>query len=168
MATGETSIISLVEAFLQAEKTLEGIWRWSWETRGRVRCIRPIAINGEIGDGSLEIHFYPREKPPKFRISLILQRRVWGLDFDDDRKHTNSLNRASDAPATVFGPHYHSWDDNKRFATKVSLPKEFKNARELPKNVRHYEQALRWFCTQTRILIRNEDIIEPPKPDTLL
>jgi len=162
------SISKAVEALLRSEKTLEGRGQWTMQENGKARYVRALSVAGEITDARLEIHFYTREKPPKFNISLLAPSRIWALDFDEAHKRTNSLNKPSDIPAIVTGPHYHSWEDNRRFATKVSLPSRLLNARPLPHNIRSYENALRWFCDKTNIILRNEDIVMPPKPDTLL
>jgi hypothetical protein len=161
----------VVDRLLAAEKLLAGDARWE-ANRGDNRCLRwrkPCSIFGEITDMELEVVSYPEDGPTKFRIVLIYQKAVWRLDYVTGEKHVNSMNRPAELPAgPIDEAHYHSWSDNRRFATAMSLPNYLKNANVLPSNVRGFDTAFRWFCGQTNIKVASLDMPILPDRTTLL
>ena len=161
---------ALVDEILSAEKELAGIGRWQPDVKGCQRFMRAVAWNGEIV-ADLCVKAYPTRPQPYFRVILLFQQiAVWRIDYTyTDHPHINSFNCPKDMPrGPITEPHYHSWADNRRLATAVQLPKRLANARVLPERVRTYEQAFRWFCGETKILLTSDDLPELPRRDTLL
>lgn len=167
---GRADVRDVVDAFFKKGKILAGTGQWRPElNENSVRCVYPIEVEGEIFGLDLTIKAYPRAKVPKFRLILTYGKAIWRLDYADDDPHINSHNRPPDLPlGPIVGPHFHSWEDNRRFATSVALPSRLRNARPLPENVRSFENAFRWFCGLTGISVGSQDMPMLPKSDTLL
>lgn len=163
-------IRDVVNAFLGKGKTLVGDANWRRDSHERsYRWVRPVDIDGELLGFDLTVKAYPRTRPLKFRIILSYGKAIWRLDYANDPAHINSINRPYDlALGPIRGPHYHSWADNRRFATASSLPSNLHNARVLSENCRSFESAFRWFCGETRITVGSFDVPILPRPDTLL
>lgn len=164
-------IREIVDALLAAEKRLAGAGEWQSDREGVKRFIRAIERDGEITPLELTVKAYPRRPQPRFRLILTMGRAVWRVDFTDEL-HTNPRNagrREVDPPMTAIqGPHYHSWQDNRRFSSTTSLPERLRNARLLPDNVRSYESTFRWFCGVTNIALGIGDVPDLPTRDTLI
>jgi len=150
-----------VDRLLAAEKTLAGTASFQplqgeqRQQRWRKACV----IQGEVTPLDIEVQAYPDSPNLKFRIILIYQRAIWRLDYSEDGTHFNSTNRPNDLGAgPICGPHYHTWEDNRRFSTKSALPHTLRNARNVPSNLRTFENAFRWFCGETRILVLTAEI----------
>lgn len=154
----------VVDAMLAAPKTLAGVadWRTHYgETKARWR--KPCLFQGEVTQFEVEVQAYPLSEDLKFRIILIFGKVIWRLDFCNTDGHVNSLNRPTELPpGPIHDPHYHAWVDNRRFATKVSLPSELDNANILPANVRSFESAFRWFCGETNIVVPTLEMPQLP------
>jgi hypothetical protein len=161
----------VVDRLLAAEKILVGEANWS-APYGDRRCLRwrkPCSILGEVTEMELEVIAYPEDGPDRFRIILVYQKAIWRLDYVRGEGHVNSLNRPLELPAgPIDEAHYHSWSDNRRFATALSLPNYLKNANVLPQNVRGFDTAFRWFCGQTNIKVASLDMPILPDRTTLL
>lgn len=160
----------LVDEMLAVEKEFAAFGQWSRDVNGVARFTRAIAYRGEV-IAELCLKAYPRRTQPSFRISLIFaDMAVWRIDFTyEDKPHINSFNRPDDMPlGPIRSPHYHSWSDNRRFATQSQLPRRLQNARLMPETVRTFEQAFWWFCSETRIKNATGDVPELPRRDTLL
>ena len=167
----------LIDGTLTAEKTLAGEPKWEREEAAEgphnhdaMRWLVPLMIGGELCHHMLTVKAYPNRKTLMFRIILSFDKAVFRTDFAEDEPHQNSFDAPSDiAGIIVRGPHYHSWEDNRRFATLNSLPVKLHNARTLPVNIRTFENAYRWFCGA--IGIANVDtfgIPVLPRPSKLL
>ena len=161
----------LVDALLAAEKRLAGDGEWQSDREGVKRFIRAVEREGEITPLELVVKAYPRRPQPRFRLVLTMGRAIWRVDFTDEL-HTNPRNLGRldiDPPMTaVQGPHYHSWQDNRRFGTASSLPEQLRNARVLPENLRSYETTFRWFCGVANIALGMGDVPDLPTRDTLI
>ena len=73
------------------------------------------------------------------------------------------------SPATVTGPHYHSWALNRRFFKGVTKAPRLLDATPYPGAGRSFDAILRWFCTDTNIeSLPPDHRIEPPPPGFLL
>jgi hypothetical protein len=77
-------------------------------------------------------------------MSALYGPAIWRVCLKDE-EHPNSFNRPADMPAMIYGPHHHSWPDNRRFARANRLPPNLENARPLPAEVRTFDQAFAWF-----------------------
>lgn len=140
---------------LAEPKTLAGESSWRRNPgEDKMRWRKPCLLNGEVTPFELEVQAFPECQKVKFRILLIYQKVISRLDFTDSDGHINSHNRPTHLPAgPINEPHYHAWSDNRRFATKVSLPSELQNANVVPVDFRSFESAFRWFCGETNIVV---------------
>lgn len=165
----QTDLREVVDRLLQVPKELTGVGSWEPASHeGDVRMALPLIVEGEISDAMVTIIAYPRAPTIRFRLVLTYIRAIWRVDYTDDELHVNSANRPHDLTDwQIMGPHYHSWQDNRRFARHNSLPIKLRNARFLPNNVRTYDNAFRWFCGNTGIL-PPASVPELPPRDTLL
>jgi hypothetical protein len=170
VATGP-DIREVVDKLLEAEKRLAGFGDWREEREDVQRFTRAVECGGELV-AELVIKAYPRKPQPHFRIILAMARAVWRVDHVASERHINPrLNRFTDVSpprGIIDGPHYHAWADNRRFATRTSLPATLKLARFMPERIRTFEQTFRWFCHEVGIELGPEDIVELPTRDTLL
>ena len=162
------SLESLIDALLAAPKTLAGIPSWeatSWGV-GEQRLLWPLYIDDRSCKMDLEINAYPSygNSKEKWRIKLLMPKCIWRIDYDHDRLHVNSFNKPADLTETSFtAPHYHSWEDNKRFCTNGTVPDKLYNARIMPTNCKTFHNAFRWFCGITNIVIPSPMIDLPPR-----
>jgi hypothetical protein len=161
---------AVVNDLLATPKSLTGIGNWAPASReGDRRLSRPLMISGEISDATLTVIAYPRSPDLKFRIVLTYTRAIWRLDYSFDERHVNPRNGHQHLPKTPINqPHYHSWQDNRIFATANSLPARLRNANVLPENIRSFQNAFRWFCGETNIILGTGDVPELPRSDRLL
>lgn len=127
-----------------------------------------VAINGVLSGFALEVKAYPQTGPECFRIILMGEKAIWRLCCARDAPHTNPLARPQDIKESIIsGPHYHSWADNRRYATERSLPDELRIARIL--DAMSYPSAFRWFCAQTGISgVASLDLPDLPRRERLL
>jgi hypothetical protein len=123
MASGP-DVRNVVDAFLAKSKTLAGVGTWQRDSHERsFRWVRPIELEGELPGFDLTVKAYPRSHRLKFRVVIAYGKAVWRIDYANDAPHINSIDRPSDLDlGPIVGPHYHSWEDNRRFARANSLP----------------------------------------------
>lgn len=154
---------------MRAEKTLAG--RPDWREvghRGEHRLVMPVMIDNRPTSAELEINAYPNIRDLRFRVMLRLPQCIWRLDYVDDEHHVNPMD-CWDACGYAFSePHYHSWDDNRRFAKPASPPDPMPVARVLPSQIRQFDGAFRWFCGETNIAQMPPGMIELPPRNRLL
>jgi hypothetical protein len=113
-----------VDAFFAKGKILAGTgdWRRS-QNDNAMGWVRPIEVEGEILGFDLTVKAYPLVRSLQFRIVLAYGKAIWRLDYANDDPHYNSFDKPHDLGiGPICGPHYHSWQDNRRFATAQSLP----------------------------------------------
>jgi hypothetical protein len=166
-------LIEAVEAFLRAQKSIHGAYEpYTWGpgySQFERKTSFPIEMNGELPEAArLEIIGFPSATSLKFRLSLCFNCAVCRLDYTDET-HANTLATRADAiPYSVTGPHFHSWELNRRFLRGMSTAFELRNAEPFPLNA-NFDSILRWFCQRTNIdqLGRNH-LIELPRRDRLL
>ncbi|HUZ32794.1 MAG TPA: hypothetical protein VMV19_11940 [Xanthobacteraceae bacterium] len=146
-------IRDLIDQLLGARKTISGVPDWQPAPyEGEERLIMPLRIDGVSCGADLLITAYPLIGQSKYRIMLCAPKCIWRIDHVNDEPHVNSLNRPLDLTEYWFNePHYHSWQDNRRFCTYFSLPDNLENARIIPLEIRSFDSSLRWFCGQTNI-----------------
>jgi hypothetical protein len=161
----------MVDALLAADKELAGTAIWEAGNRiGERRLVWPVLIGGQLKGVNLNITAYPNSPPLQFGITLNVPPCVWRLDFEHPHaKHRNPLPDAERLGGyRINGSNYHAWADNRHLATAATLPKELECARALPANIQTFEAGLRWFCGETKIRIRNEQMIEFPERTGLI
>jgi hypothetical protein len=158
----------IVDRFLAAEKSLVGTSDWQLDQNDASRWRVNVAVGGELSGFALEVKAYPWSDSIKFRIILTRERAIWRLCCADDPPHVNPLSRPKDIhDAIVTGPHYHSWADNRAYATAKSLPDELRIAR--PIDGMGFASSFRWFCGETGISgLASLDIPDLPRRDRLL
>jgi hypothetical protein len=136
----------------------------SWDDgnrAGEYRMKLPIEVEGEISQFELQLVTSPDSVEPGLRMVLRYGRAFWRLCMTAV-EHPNSFNRPDDLPAMIFGPHHHSWPDNRRFGPANSLPKKLRNARLLPAHIRSDVEAFAWFLEQVKVLPPDWEM--PPWP----
>tara|TARA_R110002110_G_scaffold333142_1_gene544021 strand:+ start:445 stop:984 length:540 start_codon:yes stop_codon:yes gene_type:complete len=168
-------IADAVDAFLNSSKSLAGTAEWREGNGGHdFRASYVVLVNGEHVGAALDLTAYPNlatdRNDCRFTISLNCPHPIWRIDFEPLHKgHSNPLDRFNElGEGTLFGPHYHAWQDNRHLATKRSLPKELPCARSLPAQIRKWEQAFRWFCGQTGITLPAGPVIDVPQRTLLV
>lgn len=168
-------IADAVDGFLQADKALAGnaIWRDGTGDEDW-RAAYVVLVEGEHVGAALDLTAYPQTPTNRadcrFTITLNCPQPVWRIDFDPpDKGHPNPIDRIGIlGEGMVFGPHFHSWQDNRHLATRAALPRELSCARTLPPQIRRWEQAFRWFCGQTGISLPAGPVIGLPERDRLV
>jgi hypothetical protein len=160
----------LVDKLLASPKQPVGQAFWIDDHReGDQRLLYPLLVEGEISDATLTIIAFPRIKGLQFRLVLSYGRAIWRLDFVDFEEHFNSFNKPDDLELGPFTcPHYHAWIDNRRFATRTTLPVRLENARILDANLKSFDNTFRWFCGQTKIDIAELGVPTLPTTDRFL
>lgn len=143
-----------VDAFFAGEirhiLPVPGTWQ-DGNRNGEFRMRLPIEVDGEVGAFQLDLISAPDSQNPGIRFILLCGRAIFRLCLHNEM-HTNSFNKPADLGLTVEGPHYHSWNDNRRFGPANGLPKELRNARKLPLNQPDTDSAFKWFLNETKII----------------
>lgn len=173
MATAAEYLAAL-DSFMAAEKVIQGADQPVMWSEGYSRFERqatfPLEYEGEQQKGvHLLVVSFPNEAALKFRLSLCFHAALSRLDYTDEY-HPNSLRVDEDAvPAVVNGPHYHSWQVNRRFFRSATAAVELRNALPFVSQARTFEAILRWYCEETRIVgLGPGHRIELPRRETLV
>jgi|SRR6185312_7109623 len=163
-------IASLIDELLEKDKELGGVPDWrEMHAHGQHRLVVPALLDGASTGMDLEVHAYPDIKPLRFGVMLNVRECVWRIDYAEDDQHVNSFDAPPDiAGIQIDGPHYHAWDDNRRFCTHASLPRSLPNARFLPMAIRSFDSALRWLCGEAHIAQPRAGLIELPPRTRLI
>jgi hypothetical protein len=132
-------------------------WRW----------IGSVEIDDEQGGITLVAKYYPQAVPLEFTVTLNFGRCIWRLDFTRT-EHLNPIDAPTLGGMLIREPYHHSWSDNLKLATADSLPKRLRNARLLPRSMRTFEPAFRWFLDETNIYVEAGSVPALPKRETLL
>ncbi len=161
MAT-RADLLTAVGAFMAAPKRIVGHqspppWSEGWYPDERVMRF-PLEVAGEQGGSQLMVVGFPFQRDLKFRLGILFPGMVCRLDYTDET-HANTVDAvmtvdgtmSGTVPATVTGPHYHSWSLNRRFFKGVTKPPKLHDAIPYPGGGRSFDAVLRWFCTDTNI-----------------
>jgi len=167
------NLIAAVDGFVAAKKTVYGIEKPFQWARGysqyEVVVKFPLEINGELSSAArLEIVGFPQATDLKFRLCLCFSAAVARLDYTDET-HANTRCLAEDGlPASVTGPHYHSWVLNRQFFKGAAIAPKLHNAKPFDMTAR-FDSILRWFCADTNIEpLPAGHVIALPSRDRLL
>ncbi len=167
-------LVAAIDAFVAMDKRLIGAdepptWREGREQGLNEWIIKlPLEVAGEQRGQSLMVQAYPNSPSLKFRIAILFEPSICRLDFELACIHPNAHAEETEGlKAIVKGPHLHAWDDNKRFFYSATLAPKLHNAYEIPTNIRSFDSALRWFCTEYRIELPGSHRIELPTRTTL-
>ena len=155
MAT-RADLLAAVDAFMAAPKRIVGYqspppWGEGWHPDERVMRF-PLEVGGEQGGSQLMVVGFPHQRDLKFRLGILFPGMVCRLDYTGET-HANTVDGVLSGvvPATVTGPHYHSWQLNRRFFKGVTKPPKLPDAVPYPGGGRSFDAVLRWFCTDTNI-----------------
>jgi hypothetical protein len=166
-------LIEAVEGFLRARKSIHGAdepytWGPGYSQFERKTSF-PIEINGELPrPARLEIIGFPSATFLKFRLVLCYNCAVCRLDYTDETHANTRATRADAIEPSVTGPHFHSWELNRRFLKGASTAFELHNAEPFSMTA-SFDSILRWFCQKTNIdSLGGNHLIELPRRDTLL
>lgn len=163
-----------MDFLIQAEKTIAGIPEWKrTDYAGQYRWRAPTAIDGKPTDMELVVDAYPDEEDLKFTINLLYMKSVYRLDYGKNERHRNHSVKKTLTPVGlkmgfIYGSHIHPWEMNRLLATHSTLPDTLEFATPLPDNVRHFDHALRLFCTKTNIFISQGLMPSLPNREFLL
>jgi hypothetical protein len=151
-----TDIVDAVDAFMATPKRIVGYnspppWGPGF-TPNELETKYPLEIDGELRGSHLMVIGFPRERDLKFRIGILFPAMVCRLDYTDET-HVNSLDGylSDKVPEQVNGPHYHSWQLNRRFFWRTSKAPRLLDAVSYSGTGRTFDAILRWFCSDTNI-----------------
>lgn len=164
-------VADLIDDMLAAQKTLGGLPNWrAVGERGEHRQVIPLSIDGVSCGAHVELNAYPNIVDElRFRIMIFAPKCIWRVDYVTDEQHVNPIDAPADAPQGMFWePHYHSWADNRRFATHNSLPDTLPIARVFEPRIRQFDATFRWFCGMTNIAQPPPGLIDLPPRTRLL
>ena len=160
--------IKAVEDFLGDTKTIalgiESPVQWSHGRQSGEECVKiPLEVDGVQMGHQLVVVFVPGRNV--FSISVVYSSNcVFRLDWDEQGGHTNGFVAHLDGlPAMIGGLHLHRWNHNSRFFDPSKPTQELKHAEELPRSVRNFDDALRYFCDETNINLPSGHYIELPR-----
>ena len=172
--SGLSRFYVVVDDLWKATKMLVGQAGWTngYATNG-ARWLSPLAVDGVTIGMNLCVDSFPRSSTLDFHISLIYETSICRLDFSEHDRHNNHAIRGIRTPPNiplgwVFGPHLHSWDDNKVLVNSNTGPKELEFATPLPDNVKTFDAAFRHFCGVANIVVASNQVPGLPRRDTLL
>jgi hypothetical protein len=163
--TTKDEFVRDVTEFLSATKELAGIDMpvvWQPGREPSELCAKlPIEINGVLSGKSLLIVSFPASDPLRFTILIIHEVAICRLDFDESGGHTNGFSQKK-LPEIISGSHFHRWSSNMQFVTDYGKLPTLKFAEALPKKIRSFDTALRWFCAEVNISLPNTHLITLP------
>ena len=152
-------IAELVDDLLAAPKELAGSNRYLEPNRPeeQARSSWPVLVNGKSEGCTVACTFYPNDVDLRFTISLVFRSiNLWRLDFEPDHRVEQNPPLAGHpySNATIRGPHWHRWTENRHSATHSSIPPtlRFRAPYEGPRNGPNvWENAFRLFLGETGI-----------------
>lgn len=172
------TLIDAIDAFVSAPKVILGVEQACVWGAGRTPYERkakfPIEYDGEINETArIEVIGFPNSNSLQFRLILCFSAAVCRLDYTDET-HANTYRiDAEEIPPEVKGPHFHSWELNRRFFRGLSKAPELRNATAFDSNQftsqDKFGSILRWFCDEVNIgQPPPGHLIELPQRDLLL
>jgi len=170
---GKADLLEALDAFVAEPKRIIGAvaaYTWGPGYSAQERMVEfPLEYRGE-GDKAARLALvgFPAATELKFRISLCYNAAICRLDYTDET-HPNNRRQASDnLPPSVRGPHFHSWELNRRFFKGASTVPRLELAEGFTVTG-GFDSLLRWFCSRANIeQPPNGHYISLPTRDTLL
>lgn len=153
--SAKPDLTKAIDAFVEVRKTILGAntgYSWGYGYSQNERVVRfPIEVDGQSSSAArLEVVGFPQSNDLKFRLSLCWNAAVARLDYTDET-HSNTLRQHDDQiPASVTGPHYHSWKLNRRFFIGAASIPKLQNAEPFIVHA-SFDSILRWFCHDLNI-----------------
>jgi hypothetical protein len=167
-----SDLVTLVDRIMAAPKRIAGAdvppkWGDVWYGR-EPQAKLPLEVDGEIGIAQLLVVGLPNAPGLQFRLGILMSGCVCRLDYTDET-HANSFAIAEDGlPPIVRGPHYHSWQRNRRFFRGLTTAPQLHNAEPFIIGP-SFDSTLRWFCAETNIQsLPSTHRIQLPLRDRLL
>lgn len=148
--------IEHVDLVLKAEKEFIGEPEYRRPNRDseQVRLVWPILVNNRSAQCYVSATLYPNDRDVRFSISLVYyEYNIWRLDFVPFYRaeinphlpgHDNSMQ-------TIWGPHCHPWEENRRLSQQGAIPHPLRFRVPLPKDVKNWENAFRYFAGKVSI-----------------
>ncbi len=127
----------------------------------------PLEIDGEQMGDLLVLTAFPLERG-KISFSLVHGVAVTRLDVTAHENHSNPFDAlGSKRPTLIRGPHFHSWELNRRFVDSARGLPRLPMAEPYLGSVK-VMHALRWFCGETKITLPHGDSFDLPSSGRLL
>lgn len=154
-----------IDAFVAAEKTLEGSVEWG---KGYGDCpvaTYSIGIGGAVAEEGAKLDVLARNLAPlNFTIGLHFKdRQIARLDVGDTQ-HYNQGHLPKGLPSYAGRNHLHSWPLNRQFVAPDKVLK-LHLAEPLPATIQTFEAAFRHFCGLHNIAQLPTILELPAKPD---
>lgn len=149
-------IVDVIDRLLEEPKVLASakvVFAQGNQTADQ-RCEWPVLVDGVLADCYIACTAYPLEDELRFTITLNYQNKnIWRVDYEPShRTEYNGFRKGHPLSGRrISGPHYHSWSDNRSEVTTRKIPDVLPWLRELPDNLRTWENTFRWFLGQTNI-----------------
>lgn len=170
---GKADLLEALDAFVAEPKTILGAasaYTWGPGYSAHERKVEfPLLFRGESDKAArMEVVGFPGARELKFRISLCYNAAICRLDYTDETHPNTRRLQTDNLPAKVQGPHFHSWELNRRFFKGAATVPRLELAEPFTVNG-GFDSLLRWFCSRMTIeQPPNGHYISLPKRDTLL
>ncbi len=169
----KNELLRALDAFVLEPKRIIGAtapYSWGPGYSSVERMVEfPLEYRGE-GDKAARLVLvgFPTARELKFRISLCYNAAICRFDYTDET-HPNVLKLINDnLPPLVKGPHFHSWEINRRFFRGAATVPRLELAEPFSEPG-GFDSLLRWFCSRTNIEQPvSGHYIRLPTRDTLL
>ena len=166
--------VAAVDAFMDMKKRLIGAdvsptWQ-AGRDPDQLRLKLPLELDGVQHGQTLCIDAHPAYPTLRFYIMILFAPEgpsICRLDYRLDDIHPNNADSLVKLPSMVCGPHYHAWRLNRHLAKSTAHALPLPNATPLPK-IRQFDAALRWFCSENKIILPPGHRIELPAKERLL
>lgn len=170
---GKADLLAALDAFVAEPKAIIGAtnaytWGPGYSPHER-QAEFPLLFRGESDKAArMVVVGFPDAGELKFRVSLCYNAAICRLDYTDETHPNNRRMPTDDVPPYVKGPHFHSWELNRRFFKGAATVPRLELAEPFTVNS-GFDSLLRWFCSRMNIeQPPNGHYIALPKRDTLL
>lgn len=166
-------IIEEVDFLVNSKKTITGTPEWQRTAYpNQYRWLATTAINSLPSKLKLVVDAYPNQSPLTFTLNILCSTSIMRLDYGQTERHNNRKVKnyfPTDLDlGWIYGSHLHSWNANRVLATNKKLPEKLSFAEVLPKNVKNFYQAFRFFCGKANITISENLVPQYPEREYLL
>jgi hypothetical protein len=162
--------IAAVDAFMATPgKRLIGVESPTWQIGRNAeqhKLLLPIEVEGEHRGQSLMLLAYPTHAQYRYSIGVQFSDGLipCRLDYDPAAVHPNTLDDPMEKlPSIVRGPHWHSWEVNRRHIGSLTHPLKLPSAEQLGPLIRTFDAVLRVYCSRRLIALAQHGIELPPK-----
>lgn len=143
---------------MNTDKRVELISDWEEVPSSAGECHRSLSISsgGIILTDRIVLTAYPGrgEEGAKAHYATASNYQAARLEIGrPGLYHTNKGTRPTGLPIRVASPHAHLWRDNRLRLQNGSNTADLPLANNLPATVTNWEEAVRWFLTECRVLV---------------